>query len=141
MREFAHAEVVDNEQRHGGHRVGQFIKQDVRFAISGSIHVTMNATAEKVTVTVEDNGIGISATDLPHIFQRFYRADPSRSQAEGSGLGLAIAKWIADSHHARISVDSKVNTGSIFEIVFPVFMVGSPPPKPAAIGALLLNLS
>ncbi len=106
----------------------------------GSINVTMNATAEKVTVTVEDNGIGISVTDLPHIFQRFYRADPSRSQVEGSGLGLAIAKWIAEMHHAVLSVDSKENIGSIFELVFPVYLVGSPLPKAASIVASVANL-
>jgi len=105
----------------------------------GCINVTMTATAEQVTVTVEDNGIGISPTDLPHLFQRFYRADPSRSQVEGSGLGLAIAKWIADIHHAHLSVDSKENMGSVFEIVFPVSIAGSPLPKTAAIAASVAN--
>ncbi|HTX77369.1 MAG TPA: ATP-binding protein, partial [Terracidiphilus sp.] len=56
------------------------------------------------TLIVRDSGIGISAAALPYIFDRFYRADPSRSQVEGSGLGLAIAKWIADSHHADLLV-------------------------------------
>jgi signal transduction histidine kinase len=106
----------------------------------GIINVTMAAIAETVTVTVEDNGIGISATDLPHVFQRFYRADPSRSQVEGSGLGLAIAKWIADIHHASLLVASKENTGSVFEIVFPMSMVGSALPRNEAIQASVVNL-
>jgi heavy metal sensor kinase len=90
--------------------------------VPGRIHVTLSAEAEKVTVSVEDNGIGISATDLPHIFDRFYRADPSRGHVEGSGLGLAIAKWIAEVHHAGISVESKENSGSVFRVVFPALV-------------------
>jgi heavy metal sensor kinase len=86
----------------------------------GSISVTVSATLEKAIVTVKDNGIGISATDLPHIFERFYRADTSRSQVEGSGLGLAMAKWIADVHKAGLSVESTENIGSVFQVVFPV---------------------
>jgi hypothetical protein len=75
----------------------------------------------EVCVAVEDNGIGISPTVLPHIFERFYRADPSRSQVEGTGLGLAIAKWIVDAHCARIWVESRGNGGCVFQIAFPVF--------------------
>ena len=86
----------------------------------GTIKVTLAASGEKVTVAVEDNGIGISAADLPHIFGRFYRADPSRSQVEGSGLGLSIAMWIANVHQASLSADSKENAGSVFKIVFPL---------------------
>jgi signal transduction histidine kinase len=66
------------------------------------------------------SGIGISDADLPHIFERFYRADPSRSQVEGSGLGLAIAKWIADLHHADLPVESPQQKGSAFRVVFPL---------------------
>lgn len=90
----------------------------------GRISITLSTNAEKVTLGVADTGIGISAADLPHIFQRLYRADPSRSQVEGSGLGLAIAKWIADTHHARLSAESNENAGSLFEIAFPMCAVG-----------------
>jgi len=65
---------------------------------------------------------------LPHIFGRFYRADPSRSQVEGSGLGLSIARWIANIHQAALSVDSKQNAGSVFRIVFPLLAVDSRQP-------------
>ena len=85
----------------------------------GQINVVVEAEASTVLVSVEDNGIGISAADLPHIFDRFYRADPSRHE-EGSGLGLAIAKWIADVHGARFSVKSMEKAGSVFEVAFPV---------------------
>lgn len=87
----------------------------------GSVQATVKDGDGEVIVAVEDNGIGISAQDLPHIFERFYRADPSRSQVEGTGLGLAIAKWIVDAHHARIWVKSTGECGSVFQVAFPVF--------------------
>jgi len=77
----------------------------------------------KRSTAVEDNGIGIAAADLPHIFGRFYRADPSRSQVEGSGLGLSIASWIASVHQASLTAESKENAGAVFKIVFPVLSV------------------
>jgi heavy metal sensor kinase len=87
----------------------------------GVIKVALAVDEETATVTVEDSGTGISQADLPHIFERFYRADPSRSQVEGSGLGLSIAAWIANVHQATLSAESRENVGSIFKIVFPLF--------------------
>jgi len=86
----------------------------------GSIHVALCATEISATVTVQDSGQGISGIDLPHIFDRFYRADPSRSQIEGSGLGLSIAKWIADVHDADLTVNSELHKGTVFRLDFPV---------------------
>jgi heavy metal sensor kinase len=85
----------------------------------GRIDVTLSAASGVATLQVRDSGIGIAAADLPHVFERFYRADPSRSQVEGSGLGLAIAKWIAEIHHADLSVDSQERQGTVFRVVFP----------------------
>jgi signal transduction histidine kinase len=62
--------------------------------------------------------VGIPASSLPHIFERFYRIDPSRANEEGTGLGLAIAKWIVDIHHATISVESLENQGTTFSVRF-----------------------
>lgn len=87
----------------------------------GVIKVALAVDEETATVTVEDSGIGISQKDLPHVFERFYRADPSRSQVEGSGLGLSIAAWIASVHQAKLSAESRENSGSVFKIVFPLF--------------------
>jgi signal transduction histidine kinase len=98
--------------------------------------VRLATDGEKVTVTVEDNGMGISAADLPHIFGRFYRADPSRSQVEGFGLGLSIAMWIANVHQASLSADSKANEGSAFKIVFPLLTFESHKPASPAAGSL-----
>lgn len=92
----------------------------------GVIQVRMAAAGEKVAVTVEDNGMGIAAADLPFIFGRFYRADPSRSQVEGSGLGLAIAQWIAGVHNATLSAESAPTRGSLFQIVFPLLRAAPP---------------
>jgi len=85
----------------------------------GQIDVALGSVSGRATLTVRDSGIGISPSDLPHIFDRFYRADPSRSQVEGNGLGLAIAKWIADLHHADLLVNSAQDEGSAFRVVFP----------------------
>jgi len=85
----------------------------------GTIRVSVTAASGAVVLAVQDNGIGISGADMPHIFERFYRADPSRSQVEGSGLGLSIALWIANTHGASLSVQSQENAGTIFRVVFP----------------------
>ena len=73
----------------------------------------------KVVFTVADNGPGISPTHLPHIFERFYKVDSSRT-AGGSGLGLAIAKHIVQAHGGEIAVESKAGEGSKFRISMPV---------------------
>ena len=88
----------------------------------GRIDVSLSSSLGKATVLVHDTGIGIAQTDLPFIFDRFYRADPSRGQVEGSGLGLSIAKWIAEMHQANLSVVSETNKGTTFQIVFPLRM-------------------
>ncbi|HTW81000.1 MAG TPA: ATP-binding protein [Terracidiphilus sp.] len=85
----------------------------------GRIDVTLIANSHQATIEVRDSGVGISAADLPHIFDRFYRADPSRSDIDGAGLGLAIAKWIAEMHHAELSVASEMHKGTAFQLVFP----------------------
>jgi heavy metal sensor kinase len=104
----------------------------------GTIKVTLTAARENVTVAVEDNGIGIPEADLPLIFGRFYRADPSRSQVEGFGLGLSIAMWMAGVHGAALSVDSRENEGSVFKIVFPL-LAGETQPKASPATASLAS--
>jgi signal transduction histidine kinase len=86
---------------------------------NGRIAVRLNVVADQATVHVEDTGIGIAPADLPFIFDRFYRADPSRGLVEGNGLGLAIAQWIAETHGAQITVQSELERGTSFHLVFP----------------------
>ncbi|HEY4378700.1 MAG TPA: ATP-binding protein [Acidobacteriaceae bacterium] len=86
----------------------------------GQIEVSLVANADNATICVRDTGVGIAPSDLPYIFDRFYRADPSRSQVEGNGLGLSIAKWIANIHHADISVTSNSGEGTTFTVIFPL---------------------
>ncbi|MBR3201782.1 MAG: sensor histidine kinase [Mogibacterium sp.] len=70
--------------------------------------------------SVQDSGIGISQSDIPHIFERFYRADDSRSkQTGGSGLGLAIAKWIVERHGGRFEVISRRDIGTRITVILP----------------------
>jgi signal transduction histidine kinase len=80
----------------------------------GEVSVEVQEKEKKVAVIVSDNGKGISENDLPHVFDRFYRADKSRS-TEGTGLGLAITKKIIEAHKGNISVKSNVNQGTIFQ--------------------------
>ena len=71
------------------------------------------------TITVADTGIGIPQESIPRIFERFYRADKSRSRAKGgTGLGLSIVRHIAQHHGAEISVDSTVNVGTKISVAF-----------------------
>jgi signal transduction histidine kinase len=72
-------------------------------------------------LTVTDSGHGIGANDLPHIFDRFYRADRSRSRHHGgAGLGLAIVKWVAEAHHGHVEVTSAPGAGSQFRLLLPL---------------------
>jgi signal transduction histidine kinase len=76
--------------------------------------------ASNLVFTVEDTGAGIPAEHLPSIFERFYRADPSRQQATGgSGLGLAIVRSIVEAHGGKVSAASAPGKGALFTIVLP----------------------
>jgi heavy metal sensor kinase len=82
----------------------------------GSVRVSVSNGANRVTLSVEDTGEGIAAEALPHIFERFYRADPARSSS-GFGLGLSIAQAIAQAHGTSIEVTSQSGSGSRFSVL------------------------
>ena len=85
------------------------------------IRVTTQLSKKNVIVAVQDTGIGIAPKDLPHIFDRLYRADVARSKEHvaGFGLGLSIAQSLAEAHHGKITVKSTVGTGSTFTLTLP----------------------
>ncbi|MBN1276553.1 MAG: HAMP domain-containing protein [Deltaproteobacteria bacterium] len=88
-------------------------------SFGGRVNLSIHTDREsRVVISVNDTGIGISEKDLPHIFERFYRCDPSRSQA-GTGLGLSLARAIAVAHHGDISVTSEQGKGSTFTVTIP----------------------
>ncbi|MCB7303682.1 sensor histidine kinase [Bariatricus massiliensis] len=83
----------------------------------GEVTVRQKQTAHLVNIEVEDSGVGIEKEALEHIFEPFYRADPSRSQKiPGSGLGLAVVKMIVDKYEGKVVVESEAGKGSIFRI-------------------------
>jgi signal transduction histidine kinase len=88
----------------------------------GRIDVSLSHRLDGVTFSVRDTGVGIAATDLPHIFERFWRADRVRSRGSergGFGLGLAISQWIAQAHGGSITATSRLGRGSIFTVHLP----------------------
>jgi two-component system OmpR family sensor kinase len=109
------------------HRIREMLLNIVTNAIKytprgGSLALALEEHEDAVTFTVRDTGIGIAAGDLPHIFERFWRADPARSRTgdrPGVGLGLAIAKWIAEAHGGSITVQSRPGRGTMFIIRLP----------------------
>lgn len=86
---------------------------------SGKIEIYLKKEKHQAVITIKDNGIGISADDLPHIFDRFYRGSTT-DKFFGSGLGLAISKSIVNSHRGEIDVKSQIAEGSTFTIILPL---------------------
>ncbi len=89
----------------------------------GDVFISLAKVGDQARISVWDTGPGIPPEDLPHIFERFYRAEKSRtrSRASGFGLGLSITKWIVEHHNGRIEVESKEGKGTTFVIWLPLF--------------------
>ena len=121
--------------RHDPLRVGQVVSNIVGNALKftprgGTVRVIVSPTRDGARIVVADTGAGIDAAELPHIFERFYRGSSSNeARGSGSGLGLAIVKSIVDMHGGRISVESRLGTGTTVTVTLPR------DPRAAAIGA------
>jgi signal transduction histidine kinase len=95
----------------------------------GDIFISLGRVGEQARVIIRDTGAGIPAKDLPYIFERFYRAEKSRTRSSttGFGLGLSISHWIIDQHGGRIEADSQEGKGTTFCIWLPLL---APQPGP-----------
>jgi signal transduction histidine kinase len=112
--------------RHDPPRIGQMVSNLVGNALKftprgGSVKVTLGPHRQGgARIQVIDTGVGIDATELPRIFDRFYRGSrASEARSSGSGLGLAIVRSIVDMHGGRIAVESRVGAGSTFTVTLP----------------------
>ena len=108
------------------HRIGQVLRNLISNALTHSgkgdtVTVTAVELGDMVEVSVADTGSGVPPADLPHIFERFYRADKSRNRATGGhGLGLTVSKGLIEAHGGTISVESEHGLGSRFTFTLPV---------------------
>jgi heavy metal sensor kinase len=111
--------------RHDPQRIGQVVANLVANAVKftsrdGMVTVDVAGTADGARIDVTDTGVGIDASELPHIFERFYRGSrANEARGSGSGLGLAIVHSIVDMHGGRVVVESRVGSGSRFVVTLP----------------------
>lgn len=93
----------------------------IKFSPAASeISISVGAANDEAFVAIADCGVGIPPQDIPHIFDRFYRVDKGRSrEMGGGGLGLSITRWAVESNGGRIEVESTVDKGSVFRVIFP----------------------
>jgi signal transduction histidine kinase len=96
---------------------GNAIKYNVP---SGRVDITLSAEGQSVKIEVRDTGRGIPAEHMPQLFEKFFRAADSSSEAKGTGLGLAICKSIVEAHGGSITVESEVDKGSTFAFTLPL---------------------
>jgi two-component system, OmpR family, phosphate regulon sensor histidine kinase PhoR len=110
--------------------LSNLIDNAVRYTPSrGTVRVRLDGGESRAVLQVADTGEGIPASELPRIFERFYRVDKARArQTGGTGLGLAIVRHVAESHGGTVTVDSELGRGTTFTVILPV----AGPPSPAA---------
>jgi heavy metal sensor kinase len=111
---------IDGDMRLIQRMIANLLDNAIKYTpANGTIHVeTRSVDDRSAQITIKDSGIGISRKDLPHIFERFYRCDPSRSRT-GTGLGLSFARAVARAHKGDISVTSTPDKGSTFAVKLP----------------------
>jgi len=93
----------------------------LRYAPTGMVDVSIADDGTDAVLRVEDDGIGIALSELPHVFERFYRGDAARRlDASGSGLGLPIARWIVERHGGQIRIESRPSHGTLVTVRLPL---------------------
>ena len=99
----------------------QLIHNSIKFTPEGGkVHVELHQQNGVIKFKITDTGLGISQEDQERVFERFYKADKSRTRSNGgSGLGLSIAKKIMDMHKGMIEVESQVDAGTAFTVSLP----------------------
>ncbi|MFE5318664.1 sensor histidine kinase [Paenibacillus sp. NPDC056579] len=97
-----------------------FVENAFKYTEKGYVKLDALRMNDQIGIRIEDTGIGMDKEEIPLIFERFYRADPSRGKTSGTGLGLSIAKWIIDEHYGSIEVKTRKEEGSIFIIWLPL---------------------
>lgn len=96
------------------------IENAIRYTEKGSVTVRVRAEGNEAILSVEDTGVGIDPSDMPCIFDRFFRSDRARrAYRGGSGLGLSIVRWIVESHKGHVRAESELSAGSRFYVSFP----------------------
>ncbi|HTO99746.1 MAG TPA: ATP-binding protein [Anaerolineales bacterium] len=104
--------LVVGDERRIEQVITNLVSNALKYAPGGEIRISGSVEPSHVTVCVSDQGPGIDARDLPHIFDRFYRSDRAVKQTKGAGLGLFLARAIVEAHGGRIWADSRVDTGA-----------------------------
>lgn len=102
-----------------------FIENAFKYTPEGFVRMDALRDGEQVGIRISDTGIGMDKEEVPHIFERFYRADLSRGRTSGTGLGLSIAKWIIDEHQGSVEVMTRKGEGSTFIVWLPVVFHGT----------------
>ncbi|MOA15095.1 Sensor protein SrrB [compost metagenome] len=97
-----------------------FIENAFKYTQEGYIELSAIRKEPLIGFVIQDTGIGMNPDEIPHIFDRFYRADESRGVTVGTGLGLSIAKWIIDEHHGSVEVTTREGYGTTFTIWLPI---------------------
>ncbi|MFD1178465.1 sensor histidine kinase [Paenibacillus puldeungensis] len=103
-----------------------FIENAFKYTQEGSVTIDAIRSGKQIGIRIADTGIGMDRGEVPHIFERFYRADPSRGVIQGTGLGLSIAKWIIDEHDGSVEVMTKLGEGTTFIIWLPAIFNAFP---------------
>ena len=113
--------IVDGDPDRLRELISNLVLNAVQYSSAGcTVICSISAVDGKASLEVSDTGPGIDPEDLPHVFERFYRANKARSRAAGgAGLGLAISKWIAESHGGQIRCESANGRGTRFTVEFP----------------------